>query len=216
MKYKAVIFDLDGTLLDTLEDIADSMNSVLGKLGHPVHDTEAYKYFVGDGFRILAKRTLPENCQDEGYIDQAYMKVRDEYLKRWADKTKPYAGISEMLDGFTSAGLKLAVLSNKSDDFAKLMIKKLLPSWEFDPVFGERKGIPKKPDPAGALEIADILGVKRDECLYLGDTGVDMLTASAAGMFAVGVLWGFRKADELLANGAAVLINKPQEALSLI
>jgi len=216
MKYKAVIFDLDGTLLDTLEDIADSMNSVLESFGYPTHDIEAYKYFVGDGFRNLVLRALPESCRTEANIDKGFAAVRNEYSKRWADKTRPYPGISTMLDGFVSKGLKLAVLSNKSDDFAKLMIKKLLPEWEFGAVFGERQGIPKKPDPAGALEIASLFGVSNDECLYLGDTGVDMRTASAAGMFAVGVLWGFRKADELLANGADILIREPAEALGLV
>ncbi len=216
MKHKAVIFDLDGTLLDTLEDIADSMNNVLERLGHPIHDVEAYKYFVGSGFRNLVMKTLPENFREDTYIDRGFSAVREEYANRWANKTKPYPGISEMLDAFSSKGVKMAVLSNKSDDFVKLMIKKFLPRWELDPIFGERQGIPKKPDPAGALEIADILGVKNDECLYLGDTGVDMRTASNAGMFAVGVLWGFRKADELLENGAEILISKPQEALDLI
>jgi len=216
MKHKAVIFDLDGTLLDTLEDIADSMNSVLERFGYPTHDIEAYKYFVGDGFRNLVLRALPEDDRTDENIEKGFIAVRDEYSRRWSNKTKPYPGISTMLDGFASRGIKLAVLSNKSDDFAKLMIKKFLPDWEFSAVFGERQGIPKKPDPAGALEIADLLGVRTDECLYLGDTGVDMRTASAAGMFAVGVLWGFRQADELLANGADVLINEPPEALGLL
>lgn len=216
MKFKAVVFDLDGTLLDTLDDIADSMNSVLSRHGHPIHDVDPYRYFVGDGFRNLVLRALPENMRSGPYIDDCYLEVREEYSKRWNNKTKAYPGISEMLDALSSKGLTLSVLSNKSDDFSKLMISQLLHGWTFYPVFGERSGIPKKPDPAGAIEIAQILGVKPEECLYLGDTGVDMITASSAGMFAVGVLWGFRKADELLANGANVLIKKPAEVLELL
>ena len=216
MKFKAAVFDLDGTLLDTLEDIADSMNSVLLKHDHPIHDIEPYKYFVGNGFRNLVIRTLPENIRSDSYVDACYLEVREEYAKRWNNKTKPYPGISEMLDGLSSKGLMLSVLSNKSDDFAKLMINQLLPRWKFHPVYGERSGIPKKPDPAAAIEIAGMLGVKPNECLYLGDTGIDMITASSAGMFAVGCLWGFRKADELLANGANVLVSEPLEVLRLI
>jgi phosphoglycolate phosphatase len=216
MRFKAAVFDLDGTLLDTLEDIADSMNCVLSRHGHPVHDTEPYKYFVGNGFRNLVIRALPENARSDIYVDNCYLEVREEYAKRWNNKTKAYPGISDMLDGLTSKGLKLSVLSNKSDDFAKQMIQQLLPRWRFYPVYGERPGVPKKPDPQAAIETAGILGVKPDECLYLGDTGIDMLTASSAGMFAVGCLWGFRKADELTANGADVLVREPFEVLQLI
>lgn len=216
MKFKAALFDLDGTLLDTIEDIADSMNCVLSRHGHPVHDIEPYKYFVGNGFRNLVIRALPEDMRSDSYIDSCYLEVREEYAKRWSNKTKAYPGISEMLNGLSSKGLKLSVLSNKSDDFAELMISQLLPQWSFYPVYGERPGIPKKPDPAAAAQIAGILGVRPDECLYLGDTGVDMITASSAGMYAVGVLWGFRKADELLANGAKVLVREPLEVLQFI
>jgi phosphoglycolate phosphatase len=216
MKFKAAVFDLDGTLLDTLEDIADSMNCVLSRHGHRIHDIEPYKYFVGNGFRNLVIRALPEGMHSDSYIDDCYTEVREEYAKRWNNKTKAYPGISEMLDGLSARGLKLSVLSNKSDNFANLMIKQLLPHWDFYPIYGERPGIPKKPDPAAAVGIAGILDVRPEECLYLGDTGIDMITASSAGMFAVGVLWGFRKADELLANGAKVLVREPIEVLQLI
>ncbi len=216
MKFKAVIFDLDGTLLNTLDDIADSMNSVLSALGHPTHDVELYRYFVGDGFRNLVVRTLPEKMRNDAYIDNCFFAVREEYAKRWSNKTKAYNGIHEMLDRFSDKGLKMSVLSNKSDDFVKLMVNQLLSDWDFYPAFGERSGIAKKPDPAGAIEIAQILGITPEECLYMGDTGVDMRTASAAGMFAVGVLWGFREADELLSSGAKVLIKEPMEVFKLL
>jgi phosphoglycolate phosphatase len=216
MKFKAVVFDLDGTLLDTLDDLADSMNSVLAGQNYPTHDVEAYKYFVGNGMRNLVERTFPEDKRDNANIDRGLAAMRAEYANRWNNKTKPYAGIAELLDALVGNGLKVAVLSNKADDFTKLMVHNLLPDWNFELVFGERKGIPKKPDPSGAMEIARTLGVQPRECLYLGDTGVDMKTAVSAGMYPVGVLWGFRKAEELVENGARVLIDKPIRLIDLL
>ena len=211
MKYKAVIFDLDGTLLDTLEDLANSMNSVLESQSLPKHDIEKYKYFVGNGMRNLVMRTLPEDKREECFINYCHDLMKDEYKKRWAETTKPYDGIVEMLETLTSLKYKLAILSNKPHDFTKLIVKELLDCCKFDVVFGERSGIPRKPDPAGAIEIANILNIPLEECVYLGDTGTDMVTAKSAGMYAVGVLWGFRKADELIKNGADVLIKTPME-----
>jgi phosphoglycolate phosphatase len=216
MKWKAVVFDLDGTLLDTLEDLADSMNRVLAAHNYPAHEVEKYKYFVGDGMRTLVWRTFPEGARTGESVEAGLAEMKEEYARRWNNKTKPYGGIPEMLDGLVSKGLKLAVLSNKADHFSRLMVEKLLPDWPFNPVFGERQGVSKKPDPAGALEIAGMLGVTPEECLYLGDTGVDMKTATAAGMYPVGVLWGFRKAEELVENGARILIAKPLTVLDLL
>jgi len=216
MRFKAVLFDLDGTLLDTIEDLGDSMNSVLARNSYPVHDIEAYKYFVGDGVRNLVLRALPEDKRSPEEIDRSLAAMQAEYAVRWADKTVPYPGIASLLDGLAEKGLKCAVLSNKPDAFTKQIIDKLLSGWTFSPVFGERQGVPKKPDPAGALEIARILDVRPEECLYIGDSGVDMKTANAAGMYAVGVLWGFRKKDELLENGARVLVAEPTEILKLL
>jgi phosphoglycolate phosphatase len=216
MKYKAVIFDLDGTLLDTIEDLGDSMNSVLEKHGYPVHDLKAYKYFVGNGMRNLVLRALPEDRRDSASVDQGLIEMRGEYSRRWAEKTRPYPGIPALLDALTEKGMKLAVLSNKLDKFSKDIVKKLLPDWSFYPVYGEREGVPIKPDPAGALEIAEILGLNPEEFLYLGDTGIDMKTAAAAGMYAIGVLWGFRDAEELEKNGANTIIADPLEVLKLL
>lgn len=216
MTFKAVLFDLDGTLLDTIEDIRDSMNSVLSTNGYPVHDSEAYKYFVGDGMKTLVLRALPKGTYSTQQIDNYLQANKAEYAMRWSDKTMLYPGIGSLLDGLAGKGVKCAVLSNKPDAFTKQIIEKLLANWTFYPIFGERQGVPKKPDPAGALEIASILKVKPEECLYLGDTGVDMKTANAAGMYAIGVLWGFRKADELLENGANVLISDPLQVLELL
>jgi len=216
MRFKAVIFDLDGTLLDTIEDLADSMNNVLSRRRYPVHDINAYKYFVGNGLRELVRRAFPEDARRDENIDRGLSEMREEYGKRWSSKTKPYKGIDALLNGLAGKGLKMAVLSNKADDFTKQMIRKFLPDWHFGLVLGERSGVPRKPDPAGALEIAGTLGIQPEDCLYLGDTGVDMRTAISAGMYPVGVLWGFRKAEELVENGARLLITSPAVLLDLL
>lgn len=216
MKFKAVIFDLDGTLLDTIDDLADSMNAVLAESGYPVHDTGAYKYFVGDGMRKLTERCLPEGRRSESEIDDHLARMRREYELRWDNKTRPYRGIPELLDRLTEKGVRMAVLSNKADEFAGRVVKKLLPDWDFEAVVGEKPSSPKKPDPAGAIAIAELLGTPCGEFLYLGDTDVDMKTAVSAGMYAVGALWGFRKADELVAGGARVLIPEPLALLDLL
>ncbi len=215
MNYKAVLFDLDGTLLDSLEDLADSMNAVLRRNGHPEHPLEAYRYFVGDGVEALARRVLPEGHRDEAAIAACIEQMREEYKDRWDKKTRPYPGIPELLDALTERAVKLGVLSNKPDATTRTMVAALLPRWSFDDVVGARPEVPRKPDPAGALEIARRLAVAPAEFLYLGDTDTDMKTAVAAGMFPVGALWGFRDAEELTASGAKVLIEKPTDLLGL-
>ena len=215
-KYLGIIFDLDGTLLDTIEDLADSMNQVLTDLGFPTHTLGAYKTFVGEGVEALIRRALPKDQLRSELLDQCLGAFREEYSRRWENKTRPYAGIPELLDHLTGLGLKMAILSNKLDHFTRIMVARLLPRWQFDPVFGARPSVPKKPDPAGALEIAEALHLAPDHFIYLGDTGIDMKTASAAGMVPVGVLWGFRPADELRAQGARWLIEKPGDLIALI
>jgi phosphoglycolate phosphatase len=213
MNFKAVIFDMDGTLLDTLADLADSMNQVLKNLGFPEHPREAYKYFVGQGMDILVRKALPPEHLNESLIPQCIEAMREEYGKIWDRNTRPYPGIPELLDALTQRKIPMAILSNKPHDFTRFVAAKLLAKWTFPVILGARPGVPKKPDPAGALEIADILKLSPKEILYLGDTGTDMQTANAAGMFPVGVLWGFRTKSELLAEGAKVLIKHPQELL---
>lgn len=214
--HEAVIFDLDGTLLDTLEDLADSMNSVLGRHGFPVHDVQAYKYFVGEGMELLVRRALPQDRCDQAMVARCHAEMREEYGRRWADKTRPYEGIPELLDGVRARGVSMAVLSNKPDDFTRLTVSRLLPGWRFERVLGLRPSSPRKPDPWGALLITREIGIPPEEFLYLGDTGTDMETARAAGMLPVGALWGFRTAGELLSNGAAKLISHPLELLELL
>lgn len=216
VKYKAVIFDLDGTLLDTIDDLANSMNSVLQRCGCPTHDVEKYKYFVGDGMMNLVKRALPAEMCNEVTVNRCLDDMRREYSLRWAEKSCTYKGIPELLDLLQEKGIKMSILSNKPDDFTKKVVEKILPNWKFEVVYGERPGVPKKPAPDGALEIARLINVEPADILYLGDTDTDMQTANAAGLYAVGVLWGFRKADELLQHGARILISKPEELLRVL
>ncbi|HEY3323958.1 MAG TPA: HAD family hydrolase [Planctomycetota bacterium] len=215
MSYKAVLFDLDGTLLNTLDDLADSMNSALRELGCPEHPVNAYKHFVGDGVLTLAKRTLPNERLDDPTIQKAVTLMRAQYSQRWSAKTKPYPGILELLESLTARKIRCAVLSNKPDDFTKLMVAKMLSRGTFEHVAGARAGVPHKPDPAGALEIAKLMKLSPAEFVYLGDTNTDMRTAVSAGMFPVGALWGFREAKELSDNGAKVLVKEPREVLDL-
>jgi phosphoglycolate phosphatase len=216
MKFEAVLFDLDGTLLDSIEDLTDSMNLVLDGYGLPGHDAEACKNFVGDGVEMFALRALPENRRDEATVAQCAAEMRAEYRKRWSLKTRPYDGIPELLDDLTLRNLKLAVLSNKPEESTREMVAELLSKWQFYPVAGARPAVPKKPDPILAIEISQQLRLPADKFLYLGDTGTDMKTARGAGMFPVGALWGFRTAEELKDTGAEVLVEHPSEVLQLL
>ncbi|HNY10522.1 MAG TPA: HAD family hydrolase [Candidatus Wallbacteria bacterium] len=213
MKFKAAIFDLDGTLLNTIDDLADSMNFVLEKCGYPGHTVEAYKYFVGDGMEKLVRRSLPENFREAKNIKRCLEMMMKEYGLRWADKTKPYDGIADMLSALSLLNVKLSVLSNKPDGFTKMMIEKFFPEIRFEHVNGASEHFAKKPDPSAAIDIAQKTGFLPEEVLYAGDTAIDMKTALGARMYATGVLWGFRKKDELLKAGAMKIIEKPEELI---
>jgi len=216
MNYKAVLFDLDGTLLDTLEDIARSMNAVLINSGFPAHPVEAYRGFIGEGIANLVQRALPERCADERTVQQHVAAMIDEYGRRWTEHTRPYPEIPELLHALTVRKFKMAVLSNKMDSFTRDMVKTLLGDWQFEEVLGAQPSIPRKPDPGGALLISRQCGVLPEEFLYLGDSNTDMQTAVNAGIYPVGALWGFQSADQLLAAGAQKLIAKPLELISLL
>ncbi len=217
MKYKAVLFDLDGTLLDTLEDLADSMNAVLASRGHPTHAVSKYRYFVGDGMEVLARRALPPapgaNVEE---VQACVLAMRDEYGARWKRTTRLYPGISELLDGLAEKGLLLTILSNKPDAFVEEIARHFFGSWRFAWTQGARPEIPRKPDPAAALAISRKVMTDPGDFLYLGDTNTDMQTAVAAGMFPVGVLWGFRPEAELREAGARFLAARPLDVLSLL
>lgn len=214
--YNAVLFDLDGTLLDTIDDLADSMNAVLGRLGLPARTVADCKYFVGDGARNFTVRSLPEDRRDEQTVQRCLQLYREEYARRWDVKTRPYPGVPELLDELARRAIPAAVLSNKPDDMTQLTVRRLLGKWTFAAVKGVGPDGVIKPDPASAVRIAQHLAVPPAEFLYVGDTNTDMQTGNAAGMFAVGALWGFRPAEELLANGARALIEQPTDLLKLL
>ncbi len=216
MNFKAVIFDLDGTLLNTLEDIAEATNIVLRDLGYREHDLQAYKYFVGNGIESLIKRALPESERNKKNLHHCVELMMSEYARRWTHKSRPYPGISELLESFISSGYQLNILSNKADEATQQIVAELLPRRRFNTILGATGVIPKKPDPTAALKIAEQCGTAPRETLFLGDTSIDMQTACASGMYGIGVLWGFRPAEELIAGGARMLINKPQDLLPWI
>lgn len=212
----AVIFDLDGTLLDTLADLADSANEALSEYGHPVHPVDSFRTFVGDGMATLMERILPEAARTPAGIQQLLGRYRTAYDARWKLKTLPYPGIVPMLEALAARGIPMAVLSNKPQAYTEIVMAHFLADHPFEVVFGQRDTVPKKPHPAAALEIAGKLGLSPAEILFVGDTSTDMDTATAAGMIPVGVLWGFRQEEELRAHGARHLLKEPAELLPLL
>jgi phosphoglycolate phosphatase len=216
MKYRAVLFDLDGTLLDTLQDIADSMNEALKAHGLPGYPAENYKKFVGGGLELLVRRVLPEGADVDTLFPVLIEKMEREYSKRWSSHTALYPGIRDMLDGLSRRGLRLSILSNKPDEFTQAICSHYLNEWKFDIIKGAGKALPRKPDPAAALWIAEQMKIEPAEFVYLGDSSTDMKTAVAAGMRPIGALWGFREADELLESGAELLIARPGELLEVL
>ena len=216
MPYKAILFDVDGTLLNTLEDLSGAVNRVLAGKGFPTHKLEAYRYFIGDGSAMLITRALPEEKRNDDTIRSCIEMFIEDYGRNWNVRTKPYDGVTEMLDALMARGLKIAALSNKPHEFTKRCVNDFLPNWPFEVVLGYRDAVPLKPDPASALEVAKRLNIPPVDFLFLGDSAVDMKTAIAAGMYPVGVLWGFRPVEELQENGAQALIERPLEILNLL
>ena len=216
MRFSAVLFDLDGTLLDTLADIADAANAVLDGLGFPTHPTPAYRWMVGAGVRELFQRALPGESRGEELVERCTADFSAAYGRTWNLKTRPYDGVPELLGELARRSVRMAVLSNKPDDFTKRCVDFYFPGGTFDRVLGQREGVPRKPDPAGALEIAGAMGIPAERFVYLGDTAVDIRTALAAGMDPVGVLWGFRPREELAGAGARALLRRPSGLLAMV
>lgn len=219
MRFRGVVFDLDGTLLDSLADIAAAANRALESLGHPTHPEADYARFVGEGARVLFRRCLPEPIGDDpAAVEQAVAAFKRTYDEEWNRRSRPYAGIADLLDGLVDRGLALAVLSNKPDAFTRKCVAHYFGAWPFRAVYGEREadGVARKPDAAGALAIACELGLRPDEMLFVGDTAVDVATALAAGMRAIGVAWGFRPVAELTGAGAETIVGRPDEILGLV
>ena len=196
--FRDVIFDLDGTLLNTLDDITDSMNIVLKELGFPVHSSDVIRYFVGRGIGHLVERSLPPDRRDKNTLEHAGERMRTVYRQNWDKKTRPYPGIPELLDELARRRVRMSVLSNKPHTYTPGVVERFLPRWTFHAVAGAKPDVPQKPNPDGALEIVFSLGKNPSDVVFVGDTDVDMETACAAGLLPVGVLWGFRTEEELL------------------
>jgi phosphoglycolate phosphatase len=216
MAFRAILFDLDGTLLDTLADIVDAANAALALEGLPIHPEAAYRRFIGDGVATLFRRAVPSSLASDTLVDRCMKNFQLTYGERWNVRTKPYVGIPDLLDSLTARAVLLAVLSNKPDDFTRLYGEGYLASWPFRAIIGQREGVPRKPDPAAALEIADRLEVEPAACLFVGDSVVDMKTARNAGMFPVGVTWGFQDEAALREAGAGAIIDRPFQLLEVL
>lgn len=211
---KAALFDLDGTLADTIGDIAAAVNASLERRGLPPHGEAGYKLMVGNGFRLLVAKALPGSARSEALIAEIHAEAAAAYDERCLVLTRPYPGVRELLAELQSRGVPMAVLSNKPQDMTLKVTAGLFPEIRFRLVRGEGPGFPRKPDPASAIDAARILGHACAEIAYLGDTDVDMRTARAAGMLALGAAWGCRGGDELRASGADAVLAGPRDMLA--
>jgi phosphoglycolate phosphatase len=214
--YKAILFDLDGTLLDTINDIARCANQALTSLGYPTHAEERYKELVGDGLMNLARKILPEAHRHDDAVQRYVEQYRGVYTDGWKVTTTPYPGITETLAVLADRGVPLAVLSNKKHEFTQLCVSTYFPKTPFAEVRGEQAGTPIKPHPQAALSIAASMNVTPAECLFVGDSEIDIETAHAAGMTSVGVEWGFRPRAILEEARAHHIIVTPQEILEIL
>jgi len=214
--YRAVFFDMDGTLLDTLEDLAAAINGALAEHDLPGHPRQAVQGFVGAGMPTLVRRALPGDRRGDEQLNAAVLEAtRRVYRGCWADNTRPYPGVPGLLDALADRGLHMAILSNKPHDFARDMAERFLGTQPFSQVRGVLPGGPLKPDPAAALEMAASLKLAPEQVVFVGDSPTDVETALAAGMQPVGVSWGFRGSRALSSAGAEVVLDRPEELLSL-
>lgn len=210
----AVIFDLDGTLLNTLGDLRAATNHALAVRGLPPHSMEEIRQFIGNGIRLLICRAMPEGTP-EAEIDAALDDFKAYYAAHIHDRTVPYDGIPQLLTALRKRGIQVAVLSNKIDSASQQLIEYFFPG-KTDVVFGEHVGVPRKPDPTSCRMVMQQLGVQPEQVLYVGDSGTDMQTAKNAGLYAVGVTWGFRSKEVLLEYGADVLVHRPEQILQIL
>ncbi|WP_372641462.1 HAD family hydrolase [Ancylomarina sp.] len=214
MNIKGIVFDLDGTLADSIEDIAESMNQVLEEQNIATHSIDTYKTFVGNGIRKLVERSLPEELRTDEFFAKNLNRMLEVYGANCINKTKLYPDVANLMDQLQEKGIKIAVFSNKANDLTQKVVKVLLAKWDVEFAIGAGGDVARKPNPQGALMAAEKMGIPASELMFVGDSGVDMETAKNAGMFGVGVLWGFRGADELKANGAKAIISKASELLN--
>lgn len=208
---QAYLFDLDGTLIDSLADIAESVNRMLEARGHPRREEELFRQMVGDGMEKLVERALPEQARDAATIRAGVEEYRANYERHWQDRTRPYDGIVELLGTLKARGLKLGVISNKAHRFTAPMTEHFFGKDVFDIILGARPEVPHKPAPDAAHEVAAIWGLSTSQIAYVGDSGIDMAFAKNSGMTGIGVRWGFRGEKELVEHGADRLISHPCE-----
>ncbi|NIJ45606.1 phosphoglycolate phosphatase [Wenyingzhuangia heitensis] len=216
MLVKAVVFDLDGTLVNSLEDIANSMNMVLERHHFPTHSFVAYQQFIGHGIRDLVSKAIPDSHKNDNFISSFLKEMMEVYSMQCTKNTKMYAGISDLLDSLTAKEIPMVVFSNKVEVLTKKVVSEVLSDWTFYKTIGLTTEALKKPNPDKALQIAQKLGVASDEILFIGDSEADMQTANRAKMQPVGVLWGFRTKAQLLNSGAKYIIKEPMELMKIV
>lgn len=215
MPRSGVIFDLDGTLIDTLADIADAANHVLTTLGCPAHPTDAYRFFIGNGISKLIERALPQD-RVQALHQEALEGLRDYYASNLIIKTTLYPGVQELLTELTEQNIPMAIVTNKPDILAKSAVTKLLDRWSFALVQGQAEGLAKKPDPAPALLASRAMDRPAERCFFVGDSGTDITTARNAKMVPIGAAWGFRPREELVESGASEIIEHPMQLIEII
>ena len=213
--WKAIIFDLDGTLVDTIGDISFALNETLARHGFPLRERDELYRMVGNGMRNLARQAAPPGT-DDAVVDACAAEAAGLYAANPARHSKPYPGVVKLLETLWTRGIPTAIISNKPDKLTRLCVEGVLPGHAFRVVQGELAGVPRKPDPTTSLAMAATLGALPSEVLFLGDSDVDMQTALAAGFYAVGAAWGFRGRAELEAAGAQAIIGKPLDLLGLL
>ncbi len=213
---KYIIFDLDGTLVNSIYDLADSVNSVLLQNGYKTHPLESFYYFVGNGTLKLVERALPEDKRTDEEIERVHEQFAEHYSKNYLNKTVPYEGVRNLLDELNNLGVEYAVASNKTDIFTREIIEKLFPENKFDKIMGKKDGNPTKPNPKIVYDILSGKDLKDSEILFVGDSNVDIQTGHNANIKSVGCLWGFRDKKELEEAGADFLISSPYELLEII
>lgn len=211
-KFNSFIFDLDGTLLNSLPDISSAVNCVLQRFGLPTHIEDSYKYFVGNGIKVLAEKSLPKNF-DMNQFSDFLREVEIEYTARQVQSTIPYNGVMELLTSLNLSNIPISILSNKPDDITQTVVKYFFPSIHFHVVFGARANVARKPDPQAVFEIIDRIGLAASDFAFVGDTATDIQTGKNAGLKVFGVSWGFRTVDELINAGADMIIDKPSQLL---
>lgn len=216
MNYKAVIFDLDGTLLDTISDISDSVNETLKRYGYQTFSEQDYKHFVGRGVNELIHTVIREAKIDVSEFDRIKTGYIEAYARRNAAKTKPYPGIIELLKALKVRGIRLCILSNKPHFQTVDVVATYFSEIAWDAIYGKRPEFPIKPDPTSLMHMLTELNLKKSDVLYVGDTNTDMETARNGGLMSIGVLWGFRTLQELLEAGAGYIVNQPKDILNII